>query len=678
MATFTAGQQLAGVLTGLWPGLDVTPVYSIFAHKLFRHLAIGANGDGEKALELLARIQAGSSVNSVNALYRDLVLDSPRTFDAADKAIEHFDHIAADLAQMEEDARKHQLLEPIRGIDAKLAGARETLTALDEFGLGAAPGVATRLSIWAAEREEAVLDEAILHARNAHEEAAKALREASERVQKAKQDWKDAEDDYRASGGDELANLTDQIEKLLGAVTVAEGRRAELEPHLRAIGIDVTNRADFDGVTSDAKQFLANQATWSSRYSDHLQDLGSRRHGPLERQSNLHRDLDRLRRSESRIRFDLDDLRQRVAAQVHMDPDDLPFLAELIDVGPGEEQWRTAVETVIGGEATRVILPRPRLREFSRAVNDLRLSSVLRFIAGDENVERIYPVSGTTDPDQKHRVLGKLVFKDHPYAGWIQRRLTEPGRNATCVQTPDELNGSGFRVTLTGQTRSGDTGTIGRSNRHNVIGFSNDAEISATLAELIEVECQLDDLEKESKALIAEQQQHSAQQAAYAAIRTIRWGDVDVATSAKELATKQKRRDELLGADDRLRDLKMYVEELEESHVSEIAAQTKAKDISDKAHSRWGTLIDKKDRVTTVIDGLRSDPDLELTSEQSTRLDECYREAELTVPLGSDTEDQRLPHRFAAMKKSLVTEQTQASREVTEAEAELGRIFAIY
>lgn len=678
MAKYTAGQQLANVLTGLWPGLEVTQTYSAFANKLFRHLAIGTNGDGEKALELLARIQAGGSVNSVNALYRDLVLDTPRTFDAAEKAIEHFDHIAADLAQMEEDAKKHQLLEPIRDIEAKLSAAQQTLSELDEFGVDEPPGTPTRLANWAAQKEEAVLEGAIRDATQVHEEAATAFSEASQRVQQAKQDWKDAEADYRASGGDELANLSDQLERLAGDLTVAEGRRAELEPHLRSIGTSVRDRADFDGVKAAASRFVVSHRKWVGAHSGRLQDLGSRRHEPLAKQANVRRDLDRMRRSESRIRYDLDSLRQQVAACVGMDPVDLPFLAELIDIRPGEERWRTAVETVLGGEATRVIVPRPRLRDFSRAVDDLQFSGVLRFIAGDENVGQTHPLRGTTDPDQAQHVLGKLVFKEHPYAGWIQRRLAEPNRNAICVQSPDDLNRGGFRVTIAGQTRSGDTGSIGRANRHNVIGFSNDDEISVALVELTELQCQLDGLEKESQALEEEQQKYSLEQAAYAAIGSFRWEDVDVATLAGDLESKQKRHNQLLGSDDKLRALKSYTDELEETHVEELSAQTKVKEARDNAHKRWSGLIDKKDKATTIVDRLQFNTDLELTPLQMARLDALYCEAESIVPLGRDTEDERFPHRLAAMKKSLSSEHSQASREIAETESSLGRIFATY
>ena len=38
----------------------------------------------------------------------------------------------------------------------------------------------------------------------------------------------------------------------------------------------------------------------------------------------------------------------------------LPFLAELIDVTPGQERWRTAIEAVLGASARLLLVPQER------------------------------------------------------------------------------------------------------------------------------------------------------------------------------------------------------------------------------------------------------------------------------------------------------------------------------
>ena len=136
----------------------MTAKQSEFANTLFAQLAIGANGDGAKALELLARIQAGRTVNSVNALYRDLVLDTPSTFDSADLALAHFDTLADNLARMIEAERKHTALRDIREVHAKLCTNRDRVADLDQYGL-TRTGF-TKLTAWALRTEADLLDTA--------------------------------------------------------------------------------------------------------------------------------------------------------------------------------------------------------------------------------------------------------------------------------------------------------------------------------------------------------------------------------------------------------------------------------------------------------------------------------------------------------------------------------------
>ena len=84
-----------------------TPSYAAVLHA---RLGIGANGDGAKALRLLARIQAGNQVRSVDELYKEMVLERPSTFAAADRAIEHFDDLDAAHSAMRTEEQKLELL----------------------------------------------------------------------------------------------------------------------------------------------------------------------------------------------------------------------------------------------------------------------------------------------------------------------------------------------------------------------------------------------------------------------------------------------------------------------------------------------------------------------------------------------------------------------------------------
>ena len=58
-----------------------------FTARLHSTLGIGAAGDGDKAVALLGRIQAGQQITTVDALYKTMVLEEPETLATADAVV---------------------------------------------------------------------------------------------------------------------------------------------------------------------------------------------------------------------------------------------------------------------------------------------------------------------------------------------------------------------------------------------------------------------------------------------------------------------------------------------------------------------------------------------------------------------------------------------------------------
>jgi uncharacterized protein YPO0396 len=88
-------------LTTRWPSMFVANTYTEFAQRLFDRLGIGAGGNGARAVRLLARIQAGQHVRTVDGLYKAMVLEQPATYAAADSAAKHFDDLGRSYQEMQ-------------------------------------------------------------------------------------------------------------------------------------------------------------------------------------------------------------------------------------------------------------------------------------------------------------------------------------------------------------------------------------------------------------------------------------------------------------------------------------------------------------------------------------------------------------------------------------------------
>lgn len=78
----------------------------------------------------------------------------------------------------------------------------------------------------------------------------------------------------------------------------------------------------------------------------------------------------------------LHDARVRMAQAAGLDPmNDLPFVAELIEVLPEEERWRKAVETTLGGIARTVLVDRRTRNRLAAAIDGLTIRPRIRFQA---------------------------------------------------------------------------------------------------------------------------------------------------------------------------------------------------------------------------------------------------------------------------------------------------------
>jgi len=656
----------ANTLKKLFPGIRVHKTYAEFAAVLHARLGIGANGDGSKALRLLARIQAGNQVRSVDELYKEMVLERPATYAAADRAIEHFDDLDSAYSAMRTEEQKLQLLEPITGLHERRVAAEARSAELDSYGVTLAGD--TPLRLWLLKTHQRLLEAAGERNRAGRAAIAEALSAATSAEATLQRDLEAAKAAHRDAGGSTLQTLAATLEQEQIARADKVDRRAELQERLLPI-LDVTDPDggwDASGLES-ADEFALLQASardWLSGHEARLRELTSardltvgRRYPLQERRGELVRERASLESRAGRVPVALHELRAELARASGLDVEELPFVAELLDVRPEEARWRTAVETVLGGSARVMLVPVDRLEEFSRRIDGVRLRGRIAF----EGVELDLPAPGPADPD---RIAGKLLFKDSPFSGWVQTHVAEPARNALCVSSPDELAGPGLRVTEAGQTRNGRRGSHGRSDQRSIIGFSNEEAIAEIDAELAGLEQKLTTLDADVAGLDAELSVLGRRRSAYDAVAVARFDDLDVAGSDQRIADIEARRAELLSADDQLAVLERQIAELEtrleEARKLRFGLEQEQKRLADE-HAE---LVDSEDIVNDRVEEMERSGRVVLTPEHEASL-----AAELAAATAPDDPDDL--DRFHANSQRLDERLRQA---VTDAQAELRRV----
>jgi uncharacterized protein YPO0396 len=667
----------ANTLKKLFPGVRVHRTYAEFSAVLHARLGIGAGGDGAKALRLLARIQAGNQVRSVDELYKDMVLERPTTYAAADRAIEHFDDLDAAYSAMRTEERKLEVLGPITDLHDRQVRATARLAELDSYGVAASGD--TPLRQWLLRTHHRLIRDAVDTNRAARERATAELSASTSAERDLASDLEAAKAAHRAAGGSTIQGIGQSIEQEQVVREDRLARRELLQQRLLpVVGVTDAEAPDLGDALMSVEAFTVLQLharEWLSGWEREQErvrrerDVTRDRRFPLsQRQAELRRERASLESRGGRLPARMHELRDEVSRASGIPASELPFVAELIDVAPEEARWRTAVETVLGASARMLLVPLDRLEQFSSAIDGLRLRGRLVF----EGVELHLPDLGPADPE---RVAGKLLFQDSPFSGWVQAHVSEPSRNALCVEDAAGLAGGGFRVTEAGQTRQGRRGTHGRGDSRSIIGFSGEEAVAEIDAELAALEEQLDAVDAE----VAELDRRSAlleqQRASYDAIVAARFDDLDVDGSDRRIAELEARREEILGADDQLHALQRQIEELtgrlEEVRRERFGLEARARELGDE-HAR---LVDDEDLVTDRLEAMERSGRVTLTDEQDAALAADFAAA--AAP-GDPDDLERFTETSQRLAERLREAVVDAETELTRVEEELAGIFRVY
>lgn len=653
------------------PGLTVFDTYGAFAARLFARLGIGANADGDKALRLLARVQAGHQIRTVDDLYKQMVLEEPATFAAADQALAHFDHLADTYRRMLDEHTRERILEPIPEAWDRLCTARATITQIDTFGVGAPPGTHTPLGLWSLRRHADTIEAAITANRQSVEPLKAALAKAHEQMAVLLDQLAAAKQQYADAGGDDVDALARRAAEAEDLVQVRQAALERLVAQVGAVlpdGADLSLEETFTELVAAGNLFRAEYEALRRPLMDRAEALQRQVWGAHQELADVRADLESLAGRATRIPRAMEELREQVCAATGMSARDLPYLAELVDVRPEESQWRTAVETVLAASARLLLVPADRFEAFSAAIDPLPLRGLIRFAAADLG-----------RPDQSRApadtVAGKLTFKDSPFRGWVTAHLADPGRNATCVPDSSGLAGPGLRVTPAGQTRRGRQGTHGRSDQRNILGFTNDDLVAELTARRDELADALDGVDRQRTAVRDELNALEARHGAFQVLSGAEFTQIDLRGPAATAAELHEAIERLHTGNDRLAELGALFDEINARAEEENTRIVLTRDAIRQLDEKWAALVEDKDRVVDELTTMENAQVVVLTPEQSTELDVHFEAA-------CDDDDPgdlaRWWQHLHSLRKRLEAAQQAARTELERARKELERAFEMY
>lgn len=648
-----------------FPSLKVHDTYEAFAVAVHTRLGIGSVGGGSNALRLLGRIQAGRPITTVDDLYKSMVLDTPATFAAADRAIDHFTDLEAAYGEMVTAADKQAALQPIVGLWGDYEEELANVSAVDRLGMSM--GADSPFAHWAATYEAHLIEVAVQRKSAELKVERAAETAAAEREGELGTQLNAVIADIDGAGGATLTAIDTELDARRDELVKVQAARAKLNIDVAELGLRLETIEDFSQVFERASEFLKVEFDEQARALETERDELNKRAWPLEtEEKELKDERESLKGRAGRVPKPMHDARVEAAAAAGLSPADLPFVAELIDVAPAYSEWRTAAELVFGGLARVMLVDEHHLDHLSRSIDHLDWKIRLNF----EGVQLLPFAPRTLNPAL---LSGRLLYADSPYSHWIVERLSNAGIDALCVPTPAELSGGGRRVTRSGQTRHGQSGAHGRTNSGNVIGFDSKAREDEIDARLAAIRSELEAIEPELETIRVKQRQLSTRRDAYRVIVATTWESIDVAGVQSRIASLDAERREIIESNDVLRDLQQRRDRLEKER--DAAAKLKyGSQIN--AESLDGLLVDLDERLVEVrAEVVRLERSGRMLSEFDAQ---ALSDKFVALDGGDEYDKDRFPQQLARLSQTIGRERSAAESAATKAKESLERVFEAF
>ncbi|MFF7292565.1 ATP-binding protein [Microbacterium sp. NPDC008134] len=632
-----AGQRLSDAAARS-VGLDTLATDREFSARLHAVLGIGAAGSGAKAISLLARIQAGQQITTVDDLYKKLVLEEPETMAMADAVVAHFDELESTRTRMLVAKQQVAALEPIREISRRISDAAERVRVIDEVGVFS--DSSSRAAFWSAERRLDLLREVEGELRDRTHGLQLATREKRALIDAADDEREAVLEILRQSGGDRLETAQRELRVVERRLTEVQRERERFDAVTADLGAEITTLAQFEQLLGDVRRSVPDGAQRAARAT--FADAESARRVLSAELGTARAERESAHRVRGSIPPHLDETRTLLAEAAGLAPSDLPFVGELIEVRTEFEPWREAFNLALGGFARTLLLDVAHLAAFRRAIDSVRTPERITYEGVHTGLAELRLTDDRTLP-------ARLDYLSTPFTGWLQQRLQDRF-GFVCVDSTAELASHTKALTITGQVSHGSRGSHGGHGRTNLLGFTNDRRLQELDERIVRLE------QKHDAAASATQTAEEAldligdRAKLHAKIEDLTWDQIDVESVSAE-------RDRWLAIETEVTDANPQIAELRQRADDLKARASRLRDERSRidgdlaaAQDRWVEVTDQVDECQRTIDAADAEGTA-LEERHSVFLDARFLGPDSAVDV---TASQRLAHLVAGMRTAAI------------------------
>ena len=497
------------------------------------------------------------------------MLDEPQTHELAKELVAQFSRLDSAHNDVVSARKQIETLTPARTAHQERQRVRDQAFVLEELRAGIAPFKHERLGelLASARGAKASRLEGVnallamrLEAKNAAETDLRRLR------------------DLRSdSGGNQLEQLAKDVAKAELERSERDQRRGLATHSARTLELELPGTPEgFAALTMRAREELEQSQSANERVAKRHGDLAVDENRLVGELTTVQAQLAALARvPHSNIPHPLLALRQRMATELELEEEELPFAGELIEVKQAHHGWQGAIERVLRGFALSMLVEESLYNRVSDWVNDHHLGGRLVYL-------RMLPQSGNPPRAEQRSLVNKVEVAKGPFRAWVDAEL-RLRFNVECVETAAEL-----RETMNGVSRSGMLKQGGRRHEKNderrvddrlswVLGADTRARAQALHDQLDDVNGKLGVVRQQLSDLAEQSRGSTGRLLACQRLSDLRWSDIDAAGSAlrvhelnEQIAQLHRDRPDLADLDRLIDEAQKKFEKADETHGDQV------------------------------------------------------------------------------------------------------------
>ncbi|HAU58359.1 MAG TPA: hypothetical protein DCW87_12930 [Comamonadaceae bacterium] len=512
-------------------GLQMFSSKAPYLAKLHSFFEVGPN-----AFTLLNRAAGLKQLNSIDEIFRELVLDDHSAFDDAQKVVDGFAELASIHADLELANAQFVSLLPLRDLATRELQQAQQLAHLQALQL--------QLPHWFAAQGVQWWGQRVAQLQAQITTRVQALHAAQEQVNHARQHEQDLHGLYLQAGGTNINVLRENIDHARKALARIQHHLVQYQALARNLGLG--DNAGADDLASHQAQAQAAMEEIDARQAElqvSAENAIAQAHNAHTRLTETQAEYDAVRqRPGSNLPVEFQRFRADLADHLNLPESDLPFVAELVELRKTEQAWRGAIERALGSHRLRILVPRAALRAALQWVNQRHNRLHVRLL----EVQGATPATFLTDGFAR-----KLNLKPAtPTAHLNTLRQLLHGLDRHCVPDVETLERTPHAMTAQGlmSSQSGhfDKQDQKRLDQDWMTGFDNRDRLVHLLQEKELLALDYQALEAKKTQTLAAQRRALEQRQLWAALQGLQREDLDTAAADAQLQHKEQQLQALL------------------------------------------------------------------------------------------------------------------------------------